>query len=197
MKPQTLLAFFLASAAPAFAAVGVVESTGQFLVNSSVVYLSPTPGGTANPTLDGYDFGSFNPLSDTLELTNWFVENYAYNAGPGSDNWITDSNSATLFLSVGLSANDQILGHAGASGNNHFWNNTGNGPVNLLDGLSNGTYSLSVSLAYTYNDWDGSSTSVLTSSGNSLATASFTVVPEPAAALLGSIGLLILLGRRR
>ncbi len=198
MKTPTLLCGFLAAfTLHAYAATGVVESSGQFLVNSSTVYLSPVPGSTGNTNLDGYDFGSFDPSTDTLELTNWFFENYAFNAGPGSDNWIDGGNSATLLLSVGLTPDDQVLGHASQSGNNHFWNNTGNGSVNLLQGLSNGTYSLNVSVNYTYNNWDGSSATVLTSTGNSVATASFTVVPEPAMAMLGSLGTLLILRRKK
>ena len=198
MKPNALLIGLLAGfGTKAMAATGVVESTGQFLVNSTAVYLSPVPGSTSNANLNGHDFGSFDPVTDTFELTNWFLENYAYNAGPGSDHWITGSNTATLLLSIGLNQNDQALGYASGSGSNHFWNNVTNGPVNLLDGLGNGTYTLEVSVTYTHNNWDGSSASELTSTGNSVATATFTVIPEPTAALLGSLGLLALLRRRR
>jgi hypothetical protein len=201
MNPKALLI----AALPAFvfalsraeAATGVVESTGQFLVNSSTVYLSPVPGSTGNTNLNGYDFGSFDPSTDTLQLTNWFFENYAFNAGAGSDNWIDGGNTATLLLSIGLNSDDQVLGHASQAGNNHFWNNTANGPVNLLDGLAPGTYTLNVSVSYTYNDWNGSSASVLTSNNNSVASATFTVVPEPALAMLGSLGFLLILLRRK
>jgi hypothetical protein len=196
MQTQALLLSLLLTTA-SHAATGVVESTGQFLVNSSALFLSPVPGSTGNTNLNGYDFGSFDPSTDTLELTNWFFENYAFNAGPGSDNWIDGGNTATLLLSVGLTPADQLLGHSSQSGNNHFWNNTANGSLNLLDGLSNGTYSLNVSVNYTYNDWNGASTSVLTSTGNSVATATFTVVPEPAMAMLGSLGLLLILRRKK
>lgn len=199
MKPSSLLiaAFSALALSQGHAPTGVVESTGQFLVNSSTVYLSPVPGSTGNANLNGHNFGSFDPSTDTLQLTNWFFENYAFNAGPGSDNWINNTNSATLLLSIGLNSDDQVFSYGSQSGNNHFWNNTGNGPLNLLDGLAPGTYTLNVSVSYTYNNWDGASTSVLTSNNNSAATATFTVVPEPALAMLGSLGFLIILLRRK
>lgn len=68
--------------------------------------------------------------------------------------------------------------------------------MNLLSGLSNGVYTLVTSVTYTFNEWTGT-TNVLTSSNNGVATSTFTVVPEPASALLGAISTLFLLRRRR
>lgn len=182
-------------------AIGVVESTGQFTVNSSTIYLSPIPGSTSNADLDEYDFGTFDPgAGDTLVLQNWFFENYAWNSGGTGqfdDNWIDGgSNTATLVLGINSVSNNQPLTHGSQSGSNHFWNNSPE-TVNLLAGLPNGTYTLSVSVSYTYNQWDGSQTIVHTSENNGPATATFTVIPEPTAALLGSLGAFALLRRRR
>lgn len=183
-----------------FGAIGIAQSTGQFTVNSSTSYLSPVAGSTGNPNLNGYDFGTFNPTAgDSLVLANWYLENYAYNSGGTGtfdDNWITGSSSATLVLSIDSVVNNQQLTYLSQSGNNHFWNNTPD-TVNLLDGLGNGVHTLTVSISYTFNQWDGSQAIVNTTTNNSPASATFTVVPEPASAMLGLIGSILLLRRRR
>ena len=202
MKSRFLVSSFgLLSALPSFGAIGVVESTGQFTINSTTVYLSPIPGSTSNTNLDGYNLGTFNPTAgDTLTLSNWYLENYAWNSGGTGtfdNNWIDGgTNTATLILSINSITNNQALSHASASGNNHFWNNSPDS-VNLLSGLSNGTYTLSVSVNYTFNQWNGSQTIVNTSANNGPASATFTVIPEPSAALLGGLGVMALLRRRR
>lgn len=202
MKLRVIVpALGLLSAVSSFGAIGVVESTGQFTVNASTVYLSPIPGSTSNANLNGYNLGNFNPaVGDSLLLSNWYLENYAYNSGGTGtfdNNWIDGgSNSATLILSINSVSNNQTLSHASQSGNNHFWNNTPDS-VDLLSGLSPGSYSLSVSVTYTFNQWDGSQTIVNTSTNNGPATATFTVVPEPTSGALGLIGAALLLRRRR
>jgi MYXO-CTERM domain-containing protein len=186
--------------ATSFGAIGVVESTGQFTVNSSTIFRSPIPGSTSNLGLNGYDFGTFDPsVGDSLTLTNWYLENYAYNSGGTGtfdNNWVTNGNSATLILSIDSVSNNQPLAYLSSSGNNHFWSNSPDS-VNLLTGLSNGSHTLSVSISYTFNQWDGSQTIVNTSTVNGPATATFTVVPEPASAALGLLGALLILRRRR
>jgi MYXO-CTERM domain-containing protein len=201
MKLRYLIVPFSAfTSVSSFGAIGVVESTGLFTVNSNDVYLSPIPGSTSNTNLNNYDFGDFNPATgDTLVLKNWFLENYAYNSGGTGtfdNNWINSGNSATLILTINGIFNNQSLSYDSSSGNNHFWNNSPD-TVNLLTGLSNGDYTLSVSIEYTFNQYDGSQTNVHTSSNNGPATASFTVVPEPASAALGLLGATLLLRRRR
>ena len=177
------------------AATGVVESTGQFQVNSSTAYLSSV-GALSNTRLNGYNFGTFNPtVGDSLVLSNWYFENYAYNGGIGN-NWLDGANTATLNLSINSVSNNQSLTQTSVSGNNRFWNNSPDS-VNLLSGLSNGVYTLVTSVTYTFNDWNGSNTTVLTSSNNGVATATFTVVPEPATSLLAALGTLLLFRRRK
>ena len=196
MKKIASLIAAITSTGLSFGATGVVESTGEFQINSSTSYLSSI-GALSNTRLDGYNFGTFDiSAGDSLWLSNWFFENYAYNAGAGSDNWITSSNTATLNLTINSVSNNQTFTYASQSGNNHFWNNSPDS-INLLSGLSNGVYTMVTSVTYTYNDWNGSSTTVLTSSNNGVATSTFTVVPEPASTLLGSIGAIFLLRRRR
>ncbi len=197
-KTASALAAIIIGTGVSHGAIGVVESTGQFLINGVTTYISPIPkGGSTNPALNGYNLGTFSPsVGDTLVLSNWYFENYAYNAGSGSDNWLDGSSTATLNLSVNSVTNNQTLTQVATAGNNRTWNNTPDS-VNLLAGLSNGVYTFNTSVSYTYNNWNGSNTSVLTSNNNGPATATFTVVPEPASSTLGLVGAVLLLRRRR
>ena len=202
MKTTILLpAAALATANLATAAIGIVEATGQFSVNGSTTYISSI-GAPSNARLDGYDFGTFNPtVGDTLTLANWYFENYAWNGGdtpPGggtNNNWLDDANTATLNLVIAGNDHTQTLTQSGVSGNNRFWNNSPD-TVDILAGLPNGTYTITASVSYTFNEWTGVK-NVLTSSNNGPSTASFTVIPEPASAALGLLGATLLLRRRR
>ncbi len=201
MKLRNLIAAStMIAGGTSFGAIGIAESTGQFTVNSSTVYLSPIPGPTSNPDLNGYNFGTFDPTAgDSLVLANWYLENYAYDSGgtgPFDNNWITSANTATLVLTIDSIANNQSLTYVSQTGNNHFWNNSPD-TVNLLTGLDAGVHTLSVSISYSFNQWDGSQVIVNTVDNTSPATATFTVVPEPASALLGLLGSLLLLRRRK
>ncbi len=67
------------------------------------------------------------------------------------------------------------------------------GSVDVLDGLSNGTYELQV-----YLTGDGDAGPIVEDNGGAYYTATFTVVPEPSsAALLGLGGLALILRRRK
>ena len=197
-KTASALAAIIIGTGVSHGAIGVVESTGEFQIKGVTTYISPIPkGGSSNPALNGYNLGTFSPsVGDTLVLSNWYFENYAYNAGSGSDNWLDGSSTATLNLSVNSVTNNQTLTQVATAGNNRTWNNTPDS-VNLLAGLSNGVYTFNTSVSYTYNNWNGSNTSVLTSNNNGPATATFTVVPEPASSTLGLVGAVLLLRRRR
>lgn len=203
MKLSILLPVATLAAAPvASAAIGIVEATGQFNVNGTTTYIS-TIGVPGNDRLDGYNFGTFNPtVGDSLSLTNWYFENYAYNGGgipsggTTNNNWLNDANTATLNLVIAGTANNQPLTQSGVDVNNRFWNNSPD-TVNILAGLPNGTYTLTASVTYTFNEWDGANTNVLTSANNGPSTASFTVIPEPANASLALLGATLLLRRRR
>ena len=133
-----------------FGATGVVESTGQFQINSSTSYLSSI-GALGNTRLDGYNFGTFDiSAGNSLSLSNWFFENFAYNGGVGN-NWLDGSSTATLNLSISSVTNNQTLTQIGVSGNNRTWNNSPDS-INLLSGLSNGVYTLVTSVTYTFNE---------------------------------------------
>ena len=184
--------------AAAHAGYGVVEATGAFQLpgGNSLTYVSEV-GAAYNPTIQGYNFGSVDALAgQTLLLQNWYFENYAYNAGAGSNNWLSDSSNATLRMVISqgatqVSLTDFTLNQTSTAGNNRFWQlallSRG---TNVAAGLANGSYSVSYEVNYTYNIWDGSSASV-GSASTGASTGTFTVVPAPGAlALLGVAGLI-------
>jgi uncharacterized protein (TIGR03382 family) len=67
---------------------------------------------------------------------------------------------------------------------------------NVLSGLTNGTYTLDVYSFITTNGVNANATIFNNVAGNNYK-ATFTVVPEPAAAALGLLGTALLLRRRR
>lgn len=177
----------VAVARPGFADVGVVETTGAFLVNTTTTsYISTV--GTVNPRWAGYDFGTFDvSAGGALALTNFFFENYAYNGGsvpPGgsfNDNWLDNASTATFTL-----FRDSILLYqapmrqSGVSGNNRNWDLAASGTsINVLDGLASGTHSLAYTIDWNYNQWTGSAVITGTTQSTSAGVATFAVVPEP------------------
>ena len=189
--------------AAANADVGVVEATGQFQLGggSSPTYVSAIGGGS-NARLNGYDFGSVNALTgQSLLLQNWYFENYAYNCGgtpPGgttNNNWLDANNIASLVVTVlqgstQLSSNTYSLYQASVSGNNRFWQlSVPARNTNLAAGLSNGSYSVTFTTTYNFNQYNGSTSQV--NGTTTTSTGTFTVVPAPGAlALLGVAGVI-------
>ena len=141
----------------------------------------------------GADLGTFN-VGATLYLTG--EQKSFKNNG-------TDVTSHTLFWSVtgtGGSGSGS-LGYGFESdlgGGNQQWgaDNSGSLTSNILSGLGNGSYTLSVWSRITTNGVDAA-TEIFNNRGGANYNATFTVVPEPSAALLGGIGMLMLLRRRR
>jgi MYXO-CTERM domain-containing protein len=190
-----------------FADVGVVEATGAFQLAgaSSTSYVSAI-GASANPRIEGYDFGSVNALTgQSLLLQNWYFENYAYNGGSTpsgaatNNNWLDAANVAALVVTIKsgstvVSSNTYSLYQTGNSGNNRFWQlAVGSQNTNLAAGLANGSYSVEFTTTFNANQWTGSVSQFNATTATS--TGSFTVVPAPGAlALLGVAGLL---GARR
>ena len=188
--------------AAANAGVGVVEATGQFQLGggSSSTYVSAIGAGS-NPRLNGYDFGSVNTLTgQSLLLQNWYFENYAYNGGgapPGgttNDNWLDNANIASLVVTVlqgstQLSSNTYSLYQASVSGSNRFWQlSVPARNTNLAGGLSNGSYSVTFTTTYNFNQFNGSTSQL--NGTTTTSTGTFTVVPAPGAlALLGVAGI--------
>ena len=207
------ISFFAVVAASAsltsasFADVGVVEATGAFQLAgaSSTSYVSAI-GASANPRIEGYDFGSVNALTgQSLLLQNWYFENYAYNGGSTpagaatNNNWLDGANVAALVVTIKtgstvVSSNTYSLYQTGNSGNNRFWQlAVASQNTNLAAGLANGSYSVEFTSTFNANQWTGSVSQFNATTATS--TGSFTVVPAPGAlALLGVAGIV---GARR
>jgi len=188
----------LAFAGRARADVGVVETTGALLVNGGLTTYLSTIGQLANPRWAGYDLGTFNVAAgQSLALTNFYFENYAYNGGsipPGgsfNDNWLDNASAATFRLLRDAAPIYQAsMRQSNVSGNNRNWDLAALGvSVDVLAGLSSGTHTLAYEIDWNYNQWTGSAVI----QGNRKATASgvatFVVVPEPSVWASLGIGL--------
>jgi hypothetical protein len=154
-----------------------------------------TADGT-NPALGS--FGTIDlGLSQSLVLNGFEMNTFNDNG---------DSvNTAFLYFRVtkvgdtpGVFSNISMNSPTSTSGNDKFWQ-LSNAGTNLTTGLSNGDYTIDF---YVQNDASftggGGGTFIMNnwnSSGGP--SASFSVVPEPSAALLGGLGALMLLRRRR
>lgn len=97
----------------------------------------------------------------------------------------------------------QIDNHGGTSGNQQWGSDVAgaNGSAfftsNLLNGLSAGDYSLEVYSQISTNGLGGATNPTVNNNGGNNFIASFSVVPEPSRALLGIMGLVLLINRRR
>lgn len=192
--------------AESYAAIGVVETTAAVNNGTATVYISTTGAG-ANPRWSGHDFGSFDlGSSPTLDLTNFYFENYAYNGGSVpdggqyNDNWLDNSSTATFKLyRDGTLINTTAMRQSNVNGNNRNWDLSASGvTIDLLNGITaTGTYNLSWTIDWTYNQWSGSAVVSGDTQSTSGGNATFSVIPEPSAALLGTLGALGLLRRKR
>lgn len=202
MKQNLLISSILLSTGPlAFAASGIF-GTGTVLDNNGTLTFYQTtllgdgrhaPSG-ASPSqnsagLGGADLGIFNPGNgDSLTFKGGGVLTFKN----GSDN-IT---GATVFFSinggvessVGLVFNED---NVNGTGGDQRWYSDGS-TIDLLAGLGNGTHSLAVRYESPFT-WAGGSGTYNEGSF----TATFTTIPEPSAALLGGLGVICLLRRRR
>lgn len=113
----------------------------------------------------------------------------------------TDVTAHTLFWSLdgGTTSNALSYGfQADLGGGDQRWgsDHVGGLTSNILSGLTPGNYTLSVWSTISTNGTDAPTT-IFNNRGGLNYNASFTVIPEPSAALLGGIGALALLRRRR
>lgn len=186
----------MAVVSPARADVGVVETTGAFLVNGgSTSYISTI--GTGNPRWAGYNFGTFDvSAGQTLALTNFYFENYAFNGGaipPGgsfNDNWLSNDSTATFRLFRDeVQIYQTFMRQSNVNGNNRNWDLAALGVnVNVLDGLAPGSHTLSYVIDWNYNQWTGSSAILGTTQSTSGGVATVAVVPEPSSLALLAAG---------
>jgi hypothetical protein len=203
MKPK-ILPFVLAILALPLvgsAATGVFGSYAEIFTTSSTVYVGQSYSGS-NPAFNGADLGIFS-LSDTLEITNASLLTFKNGGGDVTgaelqyrvyETGDTPGGFTTISLNFGSNAPATDLGGNNfGGGGDQEWRGFGGGPIDLLGGITgNGDYEVEIFYRAFTNEGDR-----LSDNGGANYKASFSVVPEPAVALLGSIGLLILLGRRK
>ncbi|MDP3850073.1 MAG: hypothetical protein Q8Q59_06205 [Luteolibacter sp.] len=201
----------LASAGSSFGASGIFGSyinvTSSNHGNIPIWYDAQAPGGgrASDPTdFSGFAFGSFNPgAGGVLNLTGGEVLTFK---NGGSDVTGTTLNYRIYTagfptgshnpVNIGFTADATFADAAGTSytgtgdqkwSDSSLWN-----PVNLLSGLTPGDYEIDIYLEAASTDG-----TLFSNNGGSNYKATFTVVPEPSAALLGGLGALALLRRRR
>jgi len=206
MKPQILpfIALGVLGTIPAASAASGIFGTGTVLsVNGTKTLFATTllndtrhtPINVTPPTLDldgiPSSVGTFNPtVGDTLTLRGGDILTFK--------NGTDDITGATIhyrvdggsFQTFNLSFNENL----GGGGDQRWYGEGAN--VNLLTGLSNGDHTLEVFYTSPFTFSGGSGTHTI-NNGTANYGFNFTVVPEPASALLGSLGVLLLFRRRK
>jgi hypothetical protein len=191
MKLRNLIAAVVIFAAGnTYAASGIFESYGIVKINASTSYYD-MQAATGNPDFQGASFGSFDTsVGNTLTLVGGEIKTFKNGlsnvTGAFFDYRVFKvGNTPGSFIEFSLPFDSNI------GGGDQKWDNTGEN-VNLLTGLSNGNYTLEVFARATSSDGTHFS-----NNGGANFKASFTVIPEPSAALLGGISMLAMLRRRR
>ena len=137
-------------------------------------------------SIQGLDLGSFNPSAGQTLTLNGFEANTFQNSGAN----VYQTFGAWAVTPQGTTAttfNTGEIGFNNASGNlNKKFNNTLFG-VNLLSGLSNGTYTLSLYQYANASFNNGSPYQIYDSRDGANYTATFTVVPEPSTYAAGAL----------
>lgn len=203
MKPKTLPLVLALLALPSIgsAATGVFGSYAQIFTTSSTVYVAQSYSGS-NPAFNGADLGIFS-LSDTLEITNASLMTFKNSGGDVTGAQmqyrvyeVGDTPGTFNIVNLGFGSNapsTDLGGNNFGGGGDQEWRGFGGGPIDLLSGITgNGNYQVEVFYRAFTNEGDR-----LSDNGGANYKANFTVVPEPAVAFLGGVGLLILLRRRK
>jgi hypothetical protein len=200
MKALTLL-LSVALTAASHAATGVFGSYAQIFTTTSTVYVAQSYGGS-NPAFEGADLGIFS-LTDNLEITNASLMTFKNGGGnvTGAEMQYrvyevgnTPGTFTTISLNFGSNAPSTDLGGVNfGGGGDQEWRGLVGGPIDLLSGITEtGDYEVEIFYRAFTNEGNR-----LSDAGGNNFTAQFTVVPEPAMAMLGSLGLLLILRRKK
>jgi len=194
-----------------FAATGIFGSyinvtSTNFAGNTAVWYDAQVPVGfrASNPTdFNGFAFGTYNPSAGgALSLTGGEVLTFK---GGSPDNIIGAKINYRIYaagfpsgtynqINIGFTADATFADAATtsySSGGDQKWS-SGVGTTDLLFGLSNGDYEIE-----SYLEAETDTGTVFSNAGGANFKATFTVIPEPASAMLGVLGSVLLLRRRR
>ena len=174
---------------------GGLDYAPQSPTQSNITYDSSGDLAAGTVSLGTYNIAT----GDTLTLDGGEVLTYK----SGSDNFTNADlyyslNGGSSFTDLGLAFNQDGVNYANSDDHQRWY--TDNANVNLLNGLQNGTYYLTVYLQATDNYGSGTYVPVDNNGGGNY-TASFTVVPEPATLSMmlasGIFGSFYLIRRRR
>ncbi len=197
MKLKNLILFSgLLTAGSSFGATGIFGSYVDIFTTTSTVYKGENFSSKAN--FQGANLGTFN-LADTLIITQSQIDTFKNGGGDVTGAQIQyrvylTAGSAGSFntQTYGFQNNAPFTDIGGMSitgGGDQAWGSTAD--INLNPGV-NGNYTVEVFFKAFTNEGDRFS-----NNGGSNFKATFTVVPEPAAAALGLLGTALLLRRRR
>lgn len=137
-------------------------------------------GSSQSLGLNGFEYNTFNDGGDSVNTAALFYRVTKNGDTPGA------------FSAINLGS------PTSTSGNNKLWRVT-NAGVNLTNGLSNGNYIIDFYVQNNASFTGGGGGTFVMNDWNATAgpSANFTVIPEPKAAVLGIIGMMILLRRRK
>ncbi|MCH7228648.1 PEP-CTERM sorting domain-containing protein [Haloferula sp. A504] len=205
MNRLFVLAASFAFALPASAATGFFDGLyfvtslngGGNVYNQVVTGVTPGPGAQQghNLTSDGFNptLGSLGTTYSTSDVLT--VKGFEYKTYENESSDVTHGNLFWAVYEQGGSpgAFAQFTDNSNSSSGNYTWTVL-SGTTSMLDGLAPGDYTLEL---YTESYTNGVDTAGNIFGFSSNPTVNFTVVPEPSIALLGGLGLLGLLRRRR
>lgn len=197
MKLKSLIAICgLLTVGTSFGATGIFGSYVDIFTTTSTVYKGENF--SSSPSFNGANLGTFN-LADTLIITRSQIDTYKNGGGDVTGAEIQyrvyltgQTPGAFSTQSYGWQSNATYVDYGGMTvtgGGDQAWGNTAD--INLNPGVT-GNYTVEVFFKAFTNEGDRFSNN---GGGNFKAT--FSVVPEPSAALLGGLGVLALLRRRR
>ena len=190
--------------------IGVTESTSLLSLRGGAASYFSTVGGGSNTRWAAANLGLLDlaQSSDTLTLNNFFFTNYAYSGGSQpagattNNNWLDGSSTAVFKIYRDSSLLSQVtMRQSSVSGNNRSWD-LGETPtaINLLAGLQGSgspiTRSLDWTIDWTFNQYNGG-TSTVTTQSTSGGNMTFQTVPEPSTGMLMGLGVAGLLVLRR
>jgi hypothetical protein len=209
MKLRNLIAgLALITAGTSFGATGffgnlyviTTLNAGGTVYNQVTSGTTPGVGAATGHSLspDGVNpaFGSFG----TLDLTDVLsLKGFEYKTFNDNFSNVTHGN---LFFRIyptgspsGTFAQVQTNSPVSVSGNNKTWSVT-TGTTNLLSGLTPGNYTMQI-YTESYTNAVNTAGNIFGFTAGNNPTATFTVIPEPTSAVLGLLGTVMLLRRRR